>query len=187
MHQWILPSLHTPALKSSYVPVLSASTWTWPSDYVFLSSAREFFFFFFWLFAFSRATLTAYGVSQARGPMGAVATGLHQSHSNAGSEMLLQPTPQLTATSDCQGILFASNAFPSFHPSLSPYITLIHCDQHPKEGWTKEGKNDPHSCSTHILPCDKTGNPCMQQPIRYGGRASKGTSGGRRKALSRES
>uniref|UniRef100_A0A8D1AQZ7 Transmembrane protein 230 n=1 Tax=Sus scrofa TaxID=9823 RepID=A0A8D1AQZ7_PIG len=34
------------------------------------------------------------------GRIGAVATGLHQSHSNAGSEPRLQPTPQLTATPD---------------------------------------------------------------------------------------
>ena len=33
--------------------------------------------------------LTAYGGSQARGPIGAVAAGLRQSHSNAGSEPCL--------------------------------------------------------------------------------------------------
>ena len=42
----------------------------------------------------------AYGGSQARGPIGAVATSLHQSHSNAVSEPRLQPTPQLMATLD---------------------------------------------------------------------------------------
>ena len=42
----------------------------------------------------------AYGGSQAKGLMGAVAAGLHQSHSNAGSEPHLRPTPQLTATPD---------------------------------------------------------------------------------------
>ena len=40
----------------------------------------------------------AYGGSQARGPIGAVATSLRQSHSNAGSELNLQPTSQLKAT-----------------------------------------------------------------------------------------
>ena len=40
------------------------------------------------------------GSSQARGPIGAVDAGLHHSHSNAGSELCLQPTPQLTATLD---------------------------------------------------------------------------------------
>ena len=50
--------------------------------------------------AISWAAPAAYGGSQARGRIGAVATGLHQSHSNAGSEPRLQPTPQLTATLD---------------------------------------------------------------------------------------
>ena len=43
-------------------------------------------FFFFGLFAISWAALAAYGDSQARGRIGAAATGLHQSHSNSGSE-----------------------------------------------------------------------------------------------------
>ena len=43
-------------------------------------------FFCFCFFAFSRATPTAYGGSQARGLIGAVATGLCQSHNNAGSK-----------------------------------------------------------------------------------------------------
>ena len=38
--------------------------------------------------------------SRARGRIGAVAAGLHHSHSNAGSEPRLRPTPQLTATPD---------------------------------------------------------------------------------------
>ena len=66
-----------------------------------------FFFVFFCLFlsfvvvvAISWAAPAAYGGSQARGRIGAVATGLRQSHSNAGSEPRLQPTPQLTATPD---------------------------------------------------------------------------------------
>ena len=50
--------------------------------------------------AISWAAPSAYGGSQARGPIGAVATGLGQSHSNAGSEPRLQPTPQLRATPD---------------------------------------------------------------------------------------
>ena len=67
-----------------------------------------FFFFnilfvlFFCLFAVSWAAPAVYGGSQARGLIGAVATGLHQSHSNAGSEPRLQPTPQLTAMPDRQ-------------------------------------------------------------------------------------
>ena len=58
------------------------------------------FSFSFCLFAFSRAPPVAHGGSQARGPLGAVAAGLRQSHSNARSEPHLQPTPQLTATPD---------------------------------------------------------------------------------------
>ena len=67
------------------------------------------FFYFFGLLSFvvvvvvvaiSWAAPTAYGASQARDPIGAVATGLRQSHSNTGSEPRLQPTPQPTATPD---------------------------------------------------------------------------------------
>ena len=41
-----------------------------------------FLFIYFCLFAISRAASVAYGGSQARGQMGAVAAGLCQSHSN---------------------------------------------------------------------------------------------------------
>ena len=59
-----------------------------------------FVFFVVVAVAISWAAPAAYGGSQARGRIGAVATGLRQSHSNAGSEPHLQPTPQLTATPD---------------------------------------------------------------------------------------
>ena len=42
----------------------------------------------------------AYGGSQARGQIGAVAAGLHQCHSNLGSKLHLLPTPQLMAMPD---------------------------------------------------------------------------------------
>ena len=61
---------------------------------------KTLFLFIFCLFAFSRATSEAHEDSQARDLIGAIATGLHQSHSNTGSELRLQPTPQLTARSD---------------------------------------------------------------------------------------
>ena len=54
--------------------------------------------FFFCLFF--RAASMAYRGSRARGHSGAVATGLRHSHSNGGSELCLQPTPQLTAMPD---------------------------------------------------------------------------------------
>ena len=82
---------------------------------VFIDSAPEalyqtlnFFFFNFYLsnfniylfiyFCFSRAAPTAYGGSQARGPVGATAAGLRHSHSKARSEPRLQPTPLFAAT-----------------------------------------------------------------------------------------
>ena len=49
-------------------------------------------------FAFSRAVPMAYGGSQVRSLIGAVAADLHQGRSNAGSKPNLRPTPQLTAT-----------------------------------------------------------------------------------------
>ena len=45
-----------------------------------------------------RATSMAYGGSQARSQIGAVAASLHHSHSNPGSKPYLQSTPQLMAT-----------------------------------------------------------------------------------------
>ena len=59
-------------------------------------------FFFFCLFATSWAAPAAHGDSQARGRVGAVAASLCQSHSNAGSESRLRPTPQPMATPDSQ-------------------------------------------------------------------------------------
>ena len=85
------------------------------TEYTFFSSAHGTFskvdhilgyksnlgtFFFFGLFAFPRAAPMAYGDSQARGRIGAVAASLHHSHSNMGSKSHLQPTPQLMTTLD---------------------------------------------------------------------------------------
>ena len=55
------------------------------------------YLFIYFLF---RAAPVACGGSQARGPTAARAAGLCHSHSNARSEICLQPTPQLTATLD---------------------------------------------------------------------------------------
>ena len=51
-------------------------------------------------FLLFRAALAAYGGPQARGPIGAIAAGLHHSHSNIRSEPRLRPTSQLTAMLD---------------------------------------------------------------------------------------
>ena len=47
------------------------------------------------LVCFFRAAPMVYGSSQARGRIGAVVAGLCHSHSNAGLEPCLLPTPQL--------------------------------------------------------------------------------------------
>jgi len=77
----------------------------------------KFIYIYFCLFAFSRAIPVAYGGSQARGLIGAVATGLHQSHSNLGSEPSLQPTPQLTAMPDHQPTEQSQGSNPQAHGS----------------------------------------------------------------------
>ena len=59
-----------------------------------------FIYLFTFVFCPFRAAPAAHGGSQARGPIGAAASGLHHSHSNSGSEPCLRPTPQLTATPD---------------------------------------------------------------------------------------
>ena len=70
---------------------------SWIRDW--LVGRGEFFFLFFFL-PFLGPLPAACGGSQARGPTGALATGLDHSHSNAGSKPHLWPTPQLTATPD---------------------------------------------------------------------------------------
>ena len=62
-----------------------------------IAKVLKFLFIYFLLF---RAAPAVYGGSQARDVIGAVAAGLRQSHSNAGSEPRLQPTPQLMAMLD---------------------------------------------------------------------------------------
>ena len=57
-------------------------------------------FFLSFFFGLFRAATMAYGGSQARDRIRAVATSLHHSHSNTRSEPCLRPTPQLTAMSD---------------------------------------------------------------------------------------
>ena len=65
----------------------------WKSESLLLQKKQKDRFLFLALLSL-RATPTAYGSSQARGPTGTVATGLCQSHSNTGSKLRLQPTLQ---------------------------------------------------------------------------------------------
>ena len=55
---------------------------------------------FFWGGGFFRAIPAAHGSFQARGQIQAAAASLHHSHSKVGSELHLQPTPQLTEIPD---------------------------------------------------------------------------------------
>ena len=58
------------------------------------------FYLLFWCFCLFKFAPMAYGGSQARGPIRAVAAALCHSHSNVGSERCLQATAQLTAMPD---------------------------------------------------------------------------------------
>ena len=72
-------------------------------SHIYNFSSRDIFsiiFFFFFFFLLFRAASTTYGGSQARGPIGATAAHLCHSHSTAGSEPHLHPTPQLMAMPD---------------------------------------------------------------------------------------
>ena len=57
------------------------------------------FLFPFFFFAFFMAAPTAYGGSQARGQIGAIATGLRHSHSNTGFRILATSATYTTAHS----------------------------------------------------------------------------------------
>ena len=54
----------------------------------------------FFFFVISWAAPAAYGGSQARGPMGAIAADPCHSHSHVGSQPHLRPAPQVTGTLD---------------------------------------------------------------------------------------
>ena len=56
--------------------------------------------YFIIIYLLFRAAPVAYGSSQARGQIRAIAAGLQHSHSNLGSELCLQPTPRFTAMLD---------------------------------------------------------------------------------------
>ena len=65
-----------------------------------ISIFSDYILFIFWSFCLFRAIPTAYGGSQARGLIRAIAAGLRQGHSNTRSKPRLRPTPQLMATPD---------------------------------------------------------------------------------------
>ena len=65
------------------------------SEYICFFECKVFGILFYLIFVFCLLGLRspAYGGSQAGGRIGAVAAGLHHSHSNVGSEPRLRPTP----------------------------------------------------------------------------------------------
>ena len=76
--------------------------------------------FVFCLFAFSRAASAAYGSSQARGRIGAVATRLRQSHSNAGSKPRLQSATYTAAQGNAGSL--THSARPRIEPATSWFL-----------------------------------------------------------------
>ena len=92
LDQWTLCSLHFTRLLSS---ILHSTIFT-----LCLETVLNLFFFLFLFFFFCLFRSCTHGSSQGRGPIGAAAAGLYQSHSNSGSELCLRPTLQLTAMPD---------------------------------------------------------------------------------------
>ena len=91
-----------------------------------------FFFLSFCLFVFSRAAPTAYGDSQARGLIRAVATGLRQSHSIFFLFLLFGATPTAYGGSQARGLIRAfaaslrhSHSNTRSKPSLRPTPQLM--------------------------------------------------------------
>ena len=92
---------------------------------------RLYLLLFFLILCPFRAAPVAYGGSQTRGLIRAVAASLCQSRSNTRSKLCLQPTPQLTATLDHwptekgQGLNPQSHGLDSFllrHNGNPPYF-----------------------------------------------------------------
>ena len=81
-------------------PVLCQGCWNFVPAELVLFFFSSLFFFVFCFFCLFRAAPTAYGGSQARGPIRAVAASLCQSHNNARSKSCLQPMPQLIKIPD---------------------------------------------------------------------------------------
>ena len=81
------------------------------------------FYFYFLLF---RTVPVAHGRSQARSQTGTRAAGLYHSHSNVGSELYLQPTPQLMAMPDPRPTEQGQGLNPYPHGYQSDSFPLCH-------------------------------------------------------------
>ena len=91
---WV-PGMAVPDSQKTFVESANQEFWGQGGKWCFIV-----FFVLFCFFTISWAAPTACGGSQARALIGAAAASLRHSHSNAGSEPHLQPTPQLTAVPD---------------------------------------------------------------------------------------
>ena len=81
---------------------------------------------FIYFFCHYRSAPMAYGSSQVRGWIGAIATSLCHSHSNVGSELCLWSTPQLTAMPDPQPTERGQGSNPHPHGCHSDLFPLHH-------------------------------------------------------------
>ena len=132
---WAGNQTRIPALPSwcwSYCTTAGAptsfSSWCSPDAY---KQETVLPFLFLWLlvygciytyfFIFFRAALEAYGGSQARGRIEAVAASLHHHHSNARSESCLQPT----TTGDSNAGFLTHWAKPGIEPTTSRFLVGI--------------------------------------------------------------
>ena len=85
------------------------------------------FFIYFLFFGISWAAPMAYGGSQARGRIGAIAAGLRQSHSNAGSQPSLRPQTHTTAHGNDGSLTHWAR--PGIEPATSGFLVgfVNHC------------------------------------------------------------
>ena len=87
---------------SNFTIILSFCWWFWVEilkGYALSLCGFKYYFYLF-IFCILRAAPEAYGGSQDRGLIRAVAASLRQSHRHVGSKLRLRPTAQLTATPD---------------------------------------------------------------------------------------
>ena len=106
-------------------------------------------FCLFWSF---RATPVSYGGSQATDPVGTVVTSLCQSHSNTGSKLRLQPTPQLMSEPRQRGIRAASATYATAHSNAGSLTHWARAGIEPATSWFLVG---------FVNHCATTGTPTM--------------------------
>ena len=105
---------HLPQAEMTSLPLLRRLR----PPHVFFSSIS-----FSLLFCLFRAAPVAYGGSQARISVGAIAASHSHSYSNAGSEPCLQPTPRLTAAPDLSPTEWCQGMEPESSRILAGFIT----------------------------------------------------------------